>query len=319
MARLNKNVFALIKFYIDNTMKKVLSIFFIFMYILTVIPVISAAPTQSASISKIENDLFGFEYQNDSTQKRVERLEKTVYGKISAGDLNKRLKKLSDDISADVMGLEIEPVEDTFAENEKIAEDSTVNYPVVDEIEKKIFNTTHKDRDFHTRIVTIEKKLFGKVYDVDDYSTRMDRIKVEVMPEMVDTDRFAHEYRDNRDNGLSSNDLGGTGFSRFSMPFGQRNYSRPYANYGDEFTGAAAPLPAYSPTPNLNDELAQMEYEMFGTEFSNEDTAQRIKRLNSVNKAKKSSQRYDSNKFQQRMSTAMEIGAMILMILAMVL
>ena len=57
----------------------------------------------------------------------------------------------------------------------------------------------------------------------------------------------------------------------------------------------------------------------FGTEFSNEDTHSRIKRLNSVNKAKKTSSRYDSAKFQQRMSTAMEIGAMLLMILAMVL
>ncbi len=301
-------------------MKRLLSIFFILVYISCGVPVSLAAPAQTAAISKIENNIYGFEYKKDSTQKRVERLEQTVYGKISSGDLNKRLKKLSEDISADVIGLEIDPVEDTFAEADKVAEDSSVNYPVVDEIEKKIFNTTHKDRDFHTRIVTIEKKLFGKVYDVDDYSTRMDRIKAEVMPESVDTDRFAHEYRDNRDNSLSSNDIGGTGFSRFSMPFGQKNYTRPYANYGDEFTtGSAAPMPSQSMQPNLNDELAQMEYEMFGTEFSNEDTAQRIKRLNSVNKAKKSSHRYDSNKFQQRMSTAMEIGAMILMILAMVL
>uniref|UniRef100_UPI0026110514 hypothetical protein n=1 Tax=Helicobacter rodentium TaxID=59617 RepID=UPI0026110514 len=81
--------------------------------------------------------------------------------------------------------------------------------------------------------------------------------------------------------------------------------------------GAAAPMPTGG--ANLNDELAQLEYETFGTEFSNEDTASRIKRLNSVNKAKKSSSKYDSNKFSQRMSTAMEIGAMLLMILAMVL
>ena len=216
--------------------------------------------------------------------------------------------------------MEIPPVEDTFAEQEEVASaDSSVNYPIVDEIEKKLFNETYKNRDFHTRIVTIEKKLFGKVYDVDDYATRMDRIKAEIMPETVDyTDRFAHEYRDNRDsNMLTSDDLSGSSFSRFSMPFGQRNYSRPYANYGDEFTGAAAPAQNYN--TNLNDELAQLEYETFGTEFSNEDTTSRIKRLNSVNQAKKSSQKYDSNKFTQRMSTAMEIGAMILMILAMVL
>ena len=69
----------------------------------------------------------------------------------------------------------------------------------------------------------------------------------------------------------------------------------------------------------MNDELAQLEYNTFGTEFSNDKTENRIKRLNSVNKAKKSSYKYDNMKFQPRMSTAMEIGAMLLMIIAMVL
>ncbi len=302
------------------TMKKILSITLIFIYISISHPALAAISTQASTISKIENSIYGFDYTKDSTKKRVERLEKTIYGKVNTGDINKRLTKLSGDISADVIGLEIPPVEDTFAEQEEVASaDSSVNYPIVDEIEKKLFNETYKNRDFHTRIVTIEKKLFGKVYDIDDYATRMDRIKAEIMPETVDyTDRFAHEYRDNRDNDmLTSDDLSGSSLSRFSMPFGQRNYTRPYANYGDEFTGAASSTQNYN--TNLNDELAQLEYETFGTEFSNEDTTSRIKRLNSVNQAKKSSQRYDSNKFTQRMSTAMEIGAMILMILAMVL
>ena len=288
------------------------------MYLVLGVPSTLAASTQVSTISKIENEIYGFDYKNDSTQNRVSRLEKTIYGKASTGDVNKRIKRLSGDISADVIGLEIEPTEDSFAEKDKVAADSTVNYPIVDEIEKKLFNVTHKDRDFHTRIVTIEKKLFGKVYDVDDYSTRMDRIKAEVMPEtLVDSSKFDNEYRDNRPSDLNSNDLSGTRFSRFGMPFGQKNYTRPYANYGDTITGAASPAQTYN--PNLNDELSQMEFETFGTEFSNEDSATRIKRLNSVNKAKKSASKYDSNKFSQRMSTAMEIGAMILMILAMVL
>lgn len=276
----------------------------------------AAASNTTDTLSKIENEFFGFEYTKDNTQTRLERLEKTIYGKIQNGNTNNRINKLSADISADVIGLEIPPVEDTFREdNSEIAKaDSSVNYPIVDEIEQKLFNETYKNRDFHTRIVTIERKLFGKIYDVDDYSTRMDRIKAEVMPERLAESKL---YGDdmNNNNMLSSSDLGGTGFSRFRMPFGQKNYTRPYVNYGDE-TGGAAPI---NDNPNLNDELAQLEYETFGTEFSNEDTATRIQRLNSVNKAQKSSQKYDSAKFNQRMSTVMEIGAMLLMILAMVL
>ena len=300
-------------------MKKILAIFLMFLYIFVFTGFNVEAVTQKSNslITKIENDIYGFDYSNDSAQNRISRLEKTVYGKSSNGDINKRIKKLSADISADVIGLEIEPTEDSFKEDEAIA-DSSVNYPIVDEIEQKIFNQTYKNRDFHSRIVAIERKIFGKIYDVDDYSTRMDRIKAKIMPETIAKNSYNGDFRSQSyyDNDtLTSNDLSGLSGNRFKMPFGQKNYTRPYANYGD-MTGGSAMLPS---NPNLNDELAQLEYETFGTEFSNEDTASRIKRLNSVSKAKKSASKYDSNKFSQRMSTAMEIGAMILMILAMVL
>ena len=264
-------------------------------------------------LNKIENDLYGFSYTNDKTKNRVERLEKTIYGKANSGDINKRITKLSGDISADVIGLEINPVKDTFLEEEKLAEESSgINYPIVDEIEKKLFNKTYSNRDFHTRIVTIERKLFGKIYDVDDYSTRMDRIKSKIMPETI---AKHHDYNDGsyyNDKMLKSTDLYGTNQSRFSMPFGQRNYTRPYSNYGNLSDNIEDKM-------YLDNELTQMEYDTFGTEFSNESPESRIKRLNSVNKAKKSAKKYDSQKFAQRMSTAMEIGAMILMVLAMIL
>lgn len=268
----------------------------------------------NAEITKIENSIYGYDYSNDSEQNRVTRLEKTIYGKSSSGDISKRLKRISGDISADVIGLEIKPVRDTFLEEEKSAEESSnVSYPLVDEIEMTIFKKTYPERDFHTRIVTIERKLFGKIYDVEDYSSRMDRIKAKVMPERV---KKASKFEDDgsyyNDKIINSIDLSGTNTSRFSMPFGQKRYTRPYSNYGDISE-------SISDNNQLNDELTQMEYDTFGTEFSNESTESRIKRLNSVNKAKKSSKKYDSQKFAQRMSTAMEIGAMILMVLAMIL
>ena len=284
-------------------------IFFTVLILFVNLPCMSfaAGAAQNAEISKIENDIYGFDYINDELKRRVERLEKTIYGKPSSGDLTKRIKKLVSDISAEQIGLEITPSEDTFSEENQVA-DSTVDYPVVDEIEKKLFNKTYKDRDFHTRIVTIERKLFNKIYDVDDYQTRMDRIKSEIMPEALATDNNRFNYDDNA---LDSVDLSGINNNMYSgrMPFGQYNYSRPYTNYGD-----------YTPPErNIEEELAELEYDAFGTEFSNESTKSRIKRLKSANKARKSSNKYDSQKFQQRLSTAMEIGAMILMILAMVL
>ena len=216
-----------------------------------------AAQPQSAEISKIENDIYGFDYTNDELSRRVERLEKTIYGKASSGDLSKRIQKLAKDIVADQIGQEITPVEDTFSEENQVA-DSSVDYPIVDEIEMKLFNQSYKNRDFHTRIVTIERKLFNKIYDVDDYQTRMDRIKAEIMPEALATDKNRFDYNDNF---ISSDELSGLNDNLYSrkMPFGQKNYTRPYANYGEYDSHQG----------NIEEELAELEYDAFGTEFSN--------------------------------------------------
>ena len=288
-------------------MKKFLISFSIIIYLFMSLPLgVFANNQQNAQVSKVETELFGFDYPNDSFNNRIIRLEKSVYGKEMNGNLNARVAKLLKDVNAEQLGKEISPKEDTFAEDDIVA-DNTVNYPIVDEIEMKLFNQTYPNRDFHTRIVTIEKKLFKTVYDAEDYSNRMDRIKAEVMPERLAREKvFGYDNSDS----LTQNDLNGLNQNRFSTAYGQENYTRPYANYGK--------YSDYGST-NITDDLAQLEYNTFGTEFSNEDTNKRIKRLNSVNKAKKSSSRYDSQKFNQRMSTAMEIGAMLLMILAMVL
>lgn len=296
-------------------MKKTLVFTFIFINMYLCYPTYAS---NSEILSKIENNFYGFDYSKDNIHNRVNRLEKAIYGKSAKGDINKRITRLSGDISADVIGLEIEPVKDTFLAEEQALEDSSVNYPILDDIEKKLFNKTNSKLDLHSRIVKIEKKLFGKIYDVDDYSKRMDRIKEKIMPERVARQEFQEQYDGGYydDNMINSMDLSGTKQSWFKMPFGQRKFTRPYSNYGDfsSINDATA-----LNRNNLSDDLTQMEYDMFGTEFSNEDTHNRIKRLNSANKAKKSSKKYDSQKFQQHMSTAMEIGAMILMILAMVL
>ena len=271
-------------------MKKI--VIYIFIFVLFLLPNFASATSriQTAEISKIETNLFGFDYVNDELTNRIARLENAIYGKESTGDLNKRVKKIASDIMAGEIGLEIEPTEDTFKEQDLIT-DSTVNYPILDEIETKVFNKTYKNKDFHSRIVGIERELFGKIYDVEDYSTRMDRIKSEVVPERLAREKvFGY---DNSDNTINSIDLSGLNANRFAgrMPYGQENYTRPYANYGDYLTPESS---------SFDDELARLEQNTFGTEFSNDDTQTRMKRLNSVNKAKKSYYFKDTEKVSDK-------------------
>ena len=69
----------------------------------------------------------------------------------------------------------------------------------------------------------------------------------------------------------------------------------------------------------MENRLARVESYMFGTVSSSDDTQTRIDRISSAYNAQKSSGKYDSNKFAQNMTTGVQIGMLILMVLACIL
>ena len=76
-------------------MKKFLILFLITIQLFSFIQLESSARVNNTkNLSKIENELFGFDYTNDSELNRVIRLEKNIYGKEFSGDINKRLNKI---------------------------------------------------------------------------------------------------------------------------------------------------------------------------------------------------------------------------------
>ena len=69
----------------------------------------------------------------------------------------------------------------------------------------------------------------------------------------------------------------------------------------------------------MQNRLARVEQSIFGETFTDQDEQTRIGRISSAYNAQKSASKYDTNKFTQNMSTAMQIGTMILMLLACIL
>ena len=65
--------------------------------------------------------------------------------------------------------------------------------------------------------------------------------------------------------------------------------------------------------------LSRIESSVFGTNFSQDSESERIARISSAINAQQSAKRYDSNRFGQNMATAMQIGTIILMVLACIL
>lgn len=277
-------------------------------------------------LNKIENSLFGFEYNGDDETSRVTRIEENVYGTASDQPLAQRISRLNKDLGAELYGQEIEPCEDTLAREEEQREvlssqEANIDYPVINELEKSVFNKEYKNLGVKDRLAQLEKKVFTKDYASDDLSTRVDRLREQVRPQglqqnlanAVDTFHTDGYYPPAIDyDGMT---IGGT-----SSSFGSDSYGLPRASKKINLSTVENALYHQNfKNDSMPNRLARVEQSMFGESFDDQDEGTRIGRISSAFNAQKSASKYDSNKFTQNMSTAMQIGTMILMILACIL
>lgn len=306
------------------------------------------ASPYTATIDKIENSLYGFNYSNENETVRLDRIEKSVYGKTSSSQTQTRVAKLKKDLSADLMGQEIEPKEDTFALEEdswvtakEPIESSKIDYPVINELEKEIFKKEFKDQNIKTRLTNLETKTFGKSYQNEDLSTRVDRLKAEIQPQtfmangMDQQDNIFYNDTANRmDQNYHLDEYGPPAFDYDAYNNRNNNFDFPQ---DDDFFSSSSPS-VFKPSKNLNlatiektlyktkfenestaQRLTRIESSVFGTSFANDSESERISRISSAINAQKTAKRYDSNKFSQNMATAVQIGTLILMVLACIL
>ena len=288
-----------------------------------------ATSQYSTILDNIENSLFGYTYSNLDDASRLSKIEETVYGETKNNKtIDNRISALKKDISADSIGQEITPKEDTFAEdqNEIISEKevvpsqtANVDYPSINELEKAIFNKEFKNQNLSTRLSNLEKEAFKQSYDSNSFSERVERLQAKVKPKSFMNNSIAQ----------SSNDY----YTEEAIPLDKNynlsKYSPKEFDY-DSYNAKNEKITKLSSVEksifkrtfnndNMENRLSRLESTMFGTTFNSDSQNDRLKRISSAYKATKSSGKYDSNKFSQNMATAMQIGTILLMILACVL
>ena len=106
----------------------------------------------SDELNNIEMQIYGYNYDNNTESQRLERLEKYAYGGVMLGTLEGRIANLKKDLSISEQKQQTtadktKPAEKfydyeeyDYYDNSTLASDSTVQYPVVDVLEEKIFN-----------------------------------------------------------------------------------------------------------------------------------------------------------------------------------
>jgi hypothetical protein len=305
--------------------------------------------TNSQILDKIENQLYGFNYPKDNEAVRLGRIEESVYGQASTGQIAVRIAKLKKDINADLIGQEIPPKEDTFMDDEDYwltskerEEAAKMDYPAIDEMEMQVFKKAYKDQNIKTRLSNLENKTFGKAYDNDDLATRVERLSAQIKPQSFMNNQMAKQENDFYDGDVDklTQDYH---LNSYGTPFGfnsynnQQNQQFNYPSYSDYDDYSSTPN-VFKPSKILNisaiektlyktkfenepmdTRLSRIESSVFGTVFASDTESERIARISSAINAQKSAKRYDSNRFGQNMATAFQIGTLILMVLACIL
>lgn len=296
----------------------------------------------STILTKMEKSLFGVDYESQSDDVRIKRIEENVYGAPSSNPLSIRISKLSKDLSVDLIGKEIKPKKDTFEEEDAAIKDeipkadSSVNYPIVNKLEQKVFTRDFKNTDINQRLASLEQKVFKKIYN-DDLNSRVERLKTAVAPEMLANNSNSDEDSESTyipDDILSQNSPKNYFSPAAPIPDADADAdiepsynSQKFQNNFQKSTDIAIPLAAVEkkvlkksyPDDTVSNRLTRLELNIFHSTFVDDEPETRLDRVASAYQAKKTSSKYDNNKFAQHTAAAMQIGAFLLMILAVVL
>ncbi len=297
-----------------------------------------SAPVNVAKISGIEKQLFGYEYKNDSEINRVNRIENYLYGKNYPNSITVRLDKISKDIGyIDKIAAKDKP--NSF-KNEKIAsssqsnikdepEDPSVRYPIVDKMESKMFNRIYDGESIYKRVDRLEKKAFGKNLD-DNLSNRVNQLRLAIIdPNRADdfitgaaipTENYYDSISSLYDDDVKRADSGLNKLSKdddyeYSSPSISRNNA---VNLELSTIEQKMFNQSYS-REKIEQRLSRIEINIFKRDFQKDNPSTRLQRIAAVNTAQKTAKMYDNNKTMRNLSTGVQVGSILLLILAMIL
>lgn len=251
---------------------------------------------------KIEKSIWGFDYSKDDTSKRLSRIENNVFGQTNTNlTIENRIKKLNE-----AMGFE--SVADAKKEAWEIekTEVAGVNYPQIDTLEYQLFKGTYEKENIYKRLERLEKKIFGSSQE-GDLATRTDKLKAYIKKDAVAQN--PEYYVEKRY----------TPTPDIEQYMGSQNK---YENSDVYIQLAGLETILFSKTYSQDPvglRLNRLERKIFQRDFSSDDDFIRIQRLQAAANAQRTAKMYEANKIQKYASTGVQIGSIILMILALIL
>lgn len=261
-----------------------------------------AADAVSSQLAKMEKSIWGFEYSKDNATKRLTRIENNVFGSPNhTVSIETRIKKLNE-----AMGFESYEDSTKQAYEVDITEVSGVNYPQVDALEYQMFFKTYQKENIYKRLDRLEKKIFGSTQE-GDLSSRTDRMRAYLKKDLQAKNPNYHvekPYQETQD------------IERYMDSQNKIENSDIFI----QLAGLESTLfmKTYSQDP-VGLRLNRLERKIFQRDFASDDEYLRIQRLQAAANAQQTAKLYEANKVQKITSSGMQIGSILLMILALLL
>ncbi len=253
-------------------------------------------------IQRFENSIWGFNYTKDDASKRLSRIENNVFGQTNANlSIDDRIKKINE-------ALGFESIQDSKKQAWELdkTEIAGINYPQIDTLEYQLFKGTYEKENIYKRLERLEQKIFGSTQE-GDLASRTERLKAYIRKDEIA--RNPNQYIE----------------KRYSTTPDVEQYMGSQNKYENsdvyiQLAGLETILfsKTYSQDP-VGLRLNRLERKIFQRDFSSDDEFLRIQRLQAAAQAQKTAKLYEANKIQKYASTGIQLGSIILMILALIL
>ncbi len=274
------------------------------------------------TLSSIENGVFGYDYRNESDTKRIERLEEYMYGVKKTGTIQSRIDALQND--SGIITEEKKPKKDAQMSaqqnngadgnlqngiktplKKQLKEDDSVEYAIVDKMEKDLFNQTYKNENIYDRLNRLENTVFQNTSN-EDLSTRVDKLASVLRPSGRKMPIQEERTYTPENLGKIYNEQGFMQVDEQTLPFQLAALENDILRHEYQ-------------SDNNSNRLSRLEQKVFNRTFPNDADTQRLQRLIAAYEAKKDSYKYENNRKMQNMATMSQIGGILLMILAILL
>lgn len=308
----------------------------------------------SSKLNEIEKNYYGYTL-NGTVDTRLSKLEKALYGTTSNKPQKVRVEKIYKDLNLGLNTGAAAPVQTAGgSQNAPLGDigpkaEAGIKYPVVDELEKKVFKKTYSNEDIYVRLSRLEKQTFKKESTLS-LNERVDALRdkllgggqsaanIDIDPSteeiVLDNGKKYYGPNDYRDTWADDNQMSDdTHYNYYSYENTKNHIPEVQSRFEDDDTTS------YAPSYEQNYDLDVLEKQLFGKRFTTEPPQQRLARLENkvfqrtfndnqdartqrllaVTTAQKTSKEYDSNKWAQRINTGIQIGSILLMVLAIIL